>query len=71
MPKDDAVEEVYLGPDRFYQVIDVAVRRVSKDACTVFMGVSGHPPGSLNQTWNQPHGSGPFKQVVADEVKVS
>jgi hypothetical protein len=69
LKKDDAFEEIYLGPDRFYRIIDLVVRRVSKDVCTIFMGISGHPPGSLNQTWNQPPGSGPFKQVLADEVK--
>ena len=66
---DDALEEIYLGPERFYRIVDLSVRRVSKDVCTVFMGISGHTPGSLNQTWNQPPGSGPFKQVLADEVK--
>jgi len=68
---DEAFERIYLGSDRFYRVIDLAVRRVSKDVCTVFMGVSGHAPGSLSQTWNQPPGNGPFKQVLADEVQVS
>lgn len=71
LKKDDAFEEIYLGPDRFYRIIDLAVRRVAKDACTVFMGISGHTPGPLNQTWDQPPGSGPFKQVLADEVKVT
>jgi hypothetical protein len=69
LKKDDALEEIYLGPDRFYRIIDLSVRRVSKDVCTVFVGISGHTPGSFNQTWNQPSGSGPFKQVLAGEVK--
>jgi hypothetical protein len=71
LKKDDAFEKIYLGPDRFYRIIDVAVRRVSEDVCTVFVGISGHAPGPLNQTWNQPPGSGPFKQVLADVVKVT
>ena len=66
--KDEAFEEIYLGPDHFYRIIDLAVRRVSKEVCTVFMRISGHTPGPLNQTWNQPPGNGPFKQVVAAEV---
>ena len=70
LKKDDAFEEIYLGPDRFYRIIDLAVRRVSKDVCTVFMGISGHEPGPLNQTWNQPSGKGPFRQVLSDQVKV-
>lgn len=70
LEKDDAFEEIYLGPDRFYRIIDLAVSRVSKDTSTVFMSISGHPPGTLNQTWNEPPGSGPFKQLLADEVKL-
>lgn len=71
LKKDDACEEIYLGPDRFYRIIDISVCCVSKDVSTVYMVVSGHPPGALNQTWNQPPGNGPFKQVLADEVKVT
>jgi len=54
----------------FFRVINVAVRRVSKDAAVVFMGISGHAPTSFDQTWNQPPGSGPFKQVLSDEISV-
>jgi hypothetical protein len=50
--KDEAFEEIYLGPDRFYRIIDVAVRSVSKNVSTVFMGISGHAPGPISQTWN-------------------
>jgi hypothetical protein len=70
MKKNDAFEAVYLGSDRFYRIIDVSVVRVSKDVSTVFVCVSGHQPGPLNETWNQPPGSGPFKQLLAAEVKV-
>lgn len=69
--KEDTLEEIYLGPDHFYRIIEVAVRRISADVTTVFIGISGHTPGPLNQTWNQPAGSGPFKQVLANEVKVA
>ncbi len=68
--KEDAFEEIYLGPDRFYRIIDISVCRVSKEVSTVYMVVSGHTPGTLNETWNQPPGSGPFKQVLADKVEL-
>jgi len=68
--KDEAFEAIYLGTDRFYRIIDLVVSRVSKDTSTVFMSISGHPPGPLNQTWNEPSGSGPFKQVLADKVEL-
>lgn len=66
----DALDEIYLGPDRFFRIIDLSISRVSKDVATVYMAVSGHPPGPLSQTWNQPPGSGPFKQTLAETVKV-
>jgi hypothetical protein len=69
--KDAAFSELYLGPDRFFRIIDVAVRRVSKNETIVFMHVSGHEPGHLNQTWNQPPGMGPFKQLLSDKIEVS
>jgi hypothetical protein len=70
MEKNEAFEAVYLGPDPFYRIIDVSVIRVSKDVSTVFMRISGHNPGPLNETWNQPPGSGPFKQLLAARLAV-
>lgn len=70
LTKEDVLEAIYLGPARFYRIIDVAVCQVGKDFCTVFLTVSGHEPGTFSQTWNQPPGSGPFKQVLSDEIKV-
>jgi len=70
MSKEAILEEIYLGPDQFYRIIDISVCRVSKDVSTVYMVVSGHTPGPLNRTWNQPSGSGPFKQVLADKVEL-
>jgi hypothetical protein len=71
LTKEHALDEVYIASDRFYRIIDLAVRRVSKDVTTVFMRVSGHSPGSFADTWNQPIGSGPFKQLLADEIEVA
>jgi hypothetical protein len=70
LQKNDALETIYLGPDLFYRIIDVAVTRVGKDKSIVFMRISGHEPGPMNKTWNQPIGSGPFKQLLPDEVKL-
>lgn len=71
LTKEGAFEAIYLGPDRFYRVIDLAVVSVSNKISTVFMRLSGHQPGTLEQTWDQPPGSGPFKQLLADEVKLT
>jgi hypothetical protein len=67
---DEAVDKIYIGPDRFFLIINVGVIRVSPNTCTVVLGPSGHAPGEFGRTWNQPVGTGPFQQVIYDEIKV-
>ena len=64
----DALDALYLGEDKFYLVIDVAVVAVSNQLTRVFVRASNHRPGSFEQTWNDPPGSGPFKQVISKEI---
>jgi hypothetical protein len=64
----EALGELYLGEDEFYLVIDVAVIAVSNHLTRVIMIASGHAPGPFEQTWNDPPGSGPFKQVISKEI---
>jgi hypothetical protein len=68
MTVDEACDKVYLGRDRFYLIIDLAVVRVSLDAVVVYMRPSGHEPGPFDQTWNQPPGTGPFKQLLSNDI---
>jgi len=70
MSPEQAVRVLYLGPDRYYRIIDVAVVAVEQDRCTAFVRISGHAPGSFDETWNDPPGAGPFKQILAQEIKV-
>jgi hypothetical protein len=66
---DEAFDAIYLEPERFYRVIDLAVLRVSGEVTTIFMRVSGHSPETFEKTWNQPAGSGPFKQLLPDKIE--
>jgi hypothetical protein len=65
-----ATKALYLGEDKFYRIIDVSVIRVSAKGTTVFVRASSHRPGSFEQTWNNPPGSGPFKQLIAKDIEV-
>lgn len=65
-----ALDRLYLSEDKFYRIIDVAVVKVSKQSVTVFVRASGHKPTPFAQTWNQPLGSGPFKQINAMKIEV-
>lgn len=69
---ETALESLYLGADRMYRIIDVVVQEIDGDLTKVFVRPSGHPPvTSLEETWNQPSGMGPFKQIMALKIKVT
>lgn len=70
LSKESAFDKLYLGPDKFYRLIDISVRKISDQVCTVFLRISGHSPSAFDQTWNQPIGSGPFKQLLATQIEV-
>jgi hypothetical protein len=70
MSIDQALDHIYLGNDRFYRIIDVAIRRVLPRKSVAFVRVSGHPPGPFSQTWD-PSDLGPFKQIIATTIEQS
>jgi hypothetical protein len=71
MTIDAAVHALYLGEDRFYRIIDVAITGVSRQFSTAFVRASAHKPSSFEDTWNEPPGSGPFKQLIAEEITIT
>lgn len=64
---DDALQALYLGPDRFYRIIDIAIRAVTDHELIAFVRISGHQPVGFNDTWNPEH-AGPFKQLQPGEI---
>lgn len=63
---DEALEFLYLGENEFYVVIDLAILKATSTTTTVFVRVSGHYPVQLfEETWNEPNGFGPFKQIIS------
>ncbi|HTB43270.1 MAG TPA: hypothetical protein VK741_06560 [Acetobacteraceae bacterium] len=67
VPVDEAVTRIYLGGDRFYRIIDVAVTEILPGKTVVFARVSGHEPASYDHTFD-PAGLGPFKQILAEHM---
>jgi hypothetical protein len=65
---DQAVDKIYLGDDKFYRIIDVAIQKVSRDKTIAFVRVSGHSPGAFSQTWD-PTDLGPFKQILSQTIE--
>ncbi len=65
---DRALDRLYLGDDRFYRVIDIAIRRLLPRKSVAIVRVSGHPPVSFDQTW-EPAKLGPLKQAVGEALE--
>ena len=68
MRADDALDSIYLGSDRFYRIIDVAVRKLLPEHTVIFVRASGHAPAGFDQTWNASD-LGPFKQMLAEHLE--
>ena len=68
---EEAFDLMYISEDRFYKIIDVAVIDVQPNKTRVFICLSGHSPGAFEETWNQPPGVGPFKQLRAAQIHTS
>jgi hypothetical protein len=68
MSVHDALDHIYLGDDRFYKIIDVAISGLSPRKSVAFVRVSGHPPTAFSQTWD-PSNLGPFKRMIAERIE--
>lgn len=68
MSVDQALDEIYLGRNRFYRIIDVAIRRLLPGQSIAFVRVSGHAPSAFSKTWD-PSDLGPFKQIEAQSIE--
>ena len=64
---DEALDHIYLGSDRFYRIIDVAIKELLPGKSVAFVRVSGHQSAEFSKTWD-PSGLGPFKQIIAEKI---
>jgi hypothetical protein len=67
---ETAVDALYLGEDSFFVIVDLAVMEVNARSTKVFVRPSGHRPVPFEHTWNYKAGTGPFKQLIAEQIKV-
>ena|SRR2546422_881484 len=65
---DEALDQIYLGSDRFYRIIDVAIKELLPGESVAFVRVSGHPLVEFSKTWD-PSSLGPFKQIIAEKIE--
>ena len=66
-----AIDKLYIDAEKFYRIIDIAIVEVNEGSSTVFVRVSSHTPASFEETWNNPPGMGPFKQLMVETIKTS
>ncbi|MCC6473024.1 MAG: hypothetical protein IT514_04685 [Burkholderiales bacterium] len=65
---EEAVDQIYLGDDRCYRIIDVAIKELTPESSVAFVRVSGHPPAEFSKSWD-PSSLGPFKQILAERIE--
>jgi hypothetical protein len=62
---DLATDLLYIGEDEFVYLVDIAALGANSKVTRFFVRVSGYPPkATFEETYNDPPGSGPFKQVI-------
>jgi hypothetical protein len=59
---EEAFDLLWLSPERFYRVIDVAAFAGENEPPVLFVRPSGHEPGAYSETWD-PSDLGPFKVI--------
>jgi len=59
---DEAFDLLWLSPERFYRIVDVAAFVGEYDPPVLFVRVSGHEPSAYSLTWD-PSDLGPFKAI--------
>jgi hypothetical protein len=65
---DEALDRLFLGSDRFYRIIDVAIKKLLPGQSVAFVRASGHLPAEFSKTWD-PSSLGPFKQIIAEKIE--
>jgi hypothetical protein len=63
MAPDAAADALYLGPERFYKLIDVLIKWIEGDTAVTFVRAAGFDPCPWEETLD-PGGLGPFKTTM-------
>jgi hypothetical protein len=67
---EQAADELFISEMELFRIIDLAVVEVSPTTTWVWVRESGHKTTDISKTWNQPLGSGPFKEIVAKDIRI-
>jgi hypothetical protein len=59
---DEALDFLWLSPERFYRVVDVAAFLGENNPPVIFVRPAGFEPNAYTDTW-EPQGLGPFNVI--------
>jgi len=67
---ETAADTLYLGEDVFFPLVDIAAKEMVQGITIIFLRISGYRPvKGIDNTWNEPDGSGPFNQIFIAKFK--
>ena len=67
---NDAASHLYVNAHKFHKVINVGLFAVTQGCLRFVVVKTGFQPVVWDQTWNQPAGWGPFKEIIFDSIEV-
>jgi len=67
---NDVLEILYISENVFWDTIDVAIKKITKNETIVFVRICGEPPCDFEDTWNYEQGLGPFKLMYAVRIDI-
>jgi hypothetical protein len=73
LPPESAIDALYISSDQFWLLIDVSIGEINLDGnyTLVHISVTGHGLSTFEHTWNYAKGCGPFKQVIALQLRMT
>lgn len=69
MSVSETLDKIYLGREKCYKIIDVAIKEILRGKVVAFVRVSGHAPVGYGETWD-PSALGPFKDIIVEDLVV-
>ena len=68
---EEALQALYLGPDRFFRAIELRVVEIGPTHTDVAIQPSGHAPVPFDRTASYATGAGPFTHALAAEIRTA
>ena len=73
LPSESVVDAIFIDENQFWLLVNVMVIEVNLESnlTIISLTITGHGPGTFEQTFSYSEGKGPFHQVLPLELKLS